>query len=100
MLAGFQRYVVAQNEAGLAGAAQNEAWILRIHLSVMLFEYWSKLGLQSSNTLAVTETSDSTPVSNKEFLDIQATTEYTISLKYICDMIRTNSQIHYTNKYS
>ena len=39
MLAGFQRYVVAQNEADLAGVAQNGAWSLRSHLSVMLFEY-------------------------------------------------------------
>ena len=39
------------------------------------------------------------PVSNKEFLDIQATTECGYTLKCVCDMTRTYSQMHCTDKY-
>ena len=48
-----------------------------------------------SNPVAVTETSDIASVSSKEFLDMCGFT-----LKYVRDMIRANSQMHRTNKYS
>ena len=41
-----------------------------------------------------------TPVSSKEFLDIQATIECGFTLKRVHDMIRTYSQMHGTDKYS
>ena len=40
------------------------------------------------------ETSDTTPASSKDFLDIQAAIECRLSLKHVRDMIITNSQIH------
>ena len=40
------------------------------------------------------------PVSNKEFLDIQATIECGFILKHACDMTRTYSQMHCRDKYS
>ena len=40
------------------------------------------------------------PVSSKKSLDIQATTECGLTLKHVCDMIRTYSQMHGTDKYS
>ena len=40
---------------------------------------------------AVTYPSAMTPVSNKEFLDIQATIECGFTLKRLCNMIRTYS---------
>ena len=46
------------------------------------------------------KTSDFVPVSSKEFLDIQATIECGFTLKRVCDMIRTYSQMHRTDKYS
>ena len=49
---------------------------------------------------AVTSTFDIAPVSSKEFLDILATTECGFTLKHICDMIRTYSEMHHTDKYS
>ena len=50
--------------------------------------------------VAVTQTSDFTPASSKEFLDIQETIECGFTLKRICDMIRTYSQMHCTDKCS
>ena len=50
--------------------------------------------------VAVTLTSDIAPVLSKEFLDIQANIECGFTLKGVCDMIRTYSQIHCTNKHS
>ena len=44
-----------------------------------------------SSSTAVTLTSDSVPLSSKEFLDIQATTECRFILKRIHNMIRTYS---------
>ena len=44
-----------------------------------------------SNPVAVTQTSDFSPVSSKEFLDIQVTTECRFTLKHVCDMTRTYS---------
>ena len=38
--------------------------------------------------------------SSKEFLDIQTTIECGFTLKCLCDMTRTYSQIHCTDKYS
>ena len=49
---------------------------------------------------AVTQTSDIAPVSSKEFFDIQATIERGFTLRRVCDMIRTYSQMHRTGKYS
>ena len=43
-----------------------------------------------SNFVAVTEASDIAPVLSKEFLEIQATTEFEFSLNRVCDMIRTH----------
>ena len=45
-----------------------------------------------SSPIAVTYTSDFAPVSGKEFLDIQATTECGFTLKRVRDMIKTFSQ--------
>ena len=53
-----------------------------------------------SSPVAVTSTSDSAPVSSKEFLDIQAIIECGFILKRVRDMIRTYSQMHRTDKYS
>ena len=50
--------------------------------------------------VAVTKTSDSLPASRKEFIDIQATIKCGFTLKHVCDMIRTYSQMHCTGKYS
>ena len=44
-----------------------------------------------SSPVAVTYPSAMTPVSIKEFLDIQSTTEWGFTLKRVCDMIRTYS---------
>ena len=40
------------------------------------------------------------PASRKEFLDIQATIERGFTMKRLCDMIRTYSQMQHTDKYS
>ena len=40
----------------------------------------------------VTQASDIAPVSSKDFLDIQATTEYGFTLNRVRDMIRTYNQ--------
>ena len=53
-----------------------------------------------SSPVAVTQTSDFMPASSKEFVDIQATIECGYNLKQVCDMIRTHSQMHCTDKYS
>ena len=44
--------------------------------------------------------SDFTPVSSKEFFDIQATIECGFTQKRVRDMTRTYSQMHRTDKYS
>ena len=49
------------------------------------------------NPVAVT---DFVPASTKEFPDIQATIECEFTLKCTCDMTRTYSQMHPTDKYS
>ena len=41
-----------------------------------------------SSLVAITETSDIVPLSSKEFLDIQATTESRFILKHACGVIR------------
>ena len=41
-----------------------------------------------------------TPVSSMEFLNIQASIEYGFTLKRMCDMIKTYSQMQLTHKYS
>ena len=46
------------------------------------------------NPFAVIQTSDIAPVSSKEFLDIQATTECRSTLKLVRDMIMTYSLIY------
>ena len=52
-----------------------------------------------SSPIAVTETSNFAPVLSKEFLDIKAITVCEFTLKHVGDMIRTNSQMHHTDKY-
>ena len=44
--------------------------------------------------------SDFAPVSSKELLDIQATVECGFTLKRVCDIIKTYSQMRSTDKYS
>ena len=44
--------------------------------------------------------SNSTSVLSKEFLDIQVTIECGFTLKCVCDMIRTYSQMHHTDEHS
>ena len=57
-------------------------------------------GLEPTTTLFINEhstslakASDFTPASSKEFLDIQATIECGFTLKCVCDMIKTYSQV-------
>ena len=50
--------------------------------------------------VAVTYSSDFTPASSKEFLDIQGSIESGLTLKRVHDMIRTYSQMHPTDKCS
>ena len=50
------------------------------------------------NPIAVTKTSDIGPVCSKEFLDIQETIECKFTLKCMCDMRITCSQMHRTDK--
>ena len=57
-------------------------------------------GTRTHNHLVRKQTSDIEPVSSKEFLDTQATTECGFTQKCVCDMIRTYSQMHCRNKYS
>ena len=40
------------------------------------------------------------PALSKEFLDIHATIECEVTLKRVCDMTRTCSEMHHTGKYS
>ena len=49
---------------------------------------------------AITYTSDFMPASRKEFPEIKATTDCGFTLKCQCNMIRTYSQVHRTDKYS
>ena len=42
-----------------------------------------------SNPVAVTKPSNIVPVSSKEFLDIQATMEHRLTLKHVCEIIKT-----------
>ena len=53
-----------------------------------------------SNPVAVTLPSDFAPASSKEFVDIQATIDCGFTMKCVCDMTRTYSQMHRTDKYS
>ena len=53
-----------------------------------------------TNPVAVTSTSNIAPVLSKEFLDIQVTTECRFTIKRVCDMIKTYSQMAHTDKYS
>ena len=46
------------------------------------------------------KTSNFAPASSKEFLATQATIECWFTLKRVCHMIRTYSQMHRTDKYS
>ena len=48
----------------------------------------------------ILSSSDYTPVSSKEFLDIQANIECGFTMKHVCDMTRTYSQMHRTDKFS
>ena len=53
-----------------------------------------------SSLAAVTSTSDIVPVSNKKFLDIQATIECGFTMNRLRDMLRIYSQLQRTDKYS
>ena len=53
-----------------------------------------------SNSVAVTETLEIASALNKEFLDIQATTECRFTLECVRDVIITYNQMHRTDKYS
>ena len=53
---------------------------------------WLRVKLQSLKL-------DIAPVSSKEFLHIQANTEYGFTLKCVCDMTRTYSERHRTDKW-
>ena len=53
-----------------------------------------------SSPAAVTAVTDFGPASSKEFLGIQAIIECAFTLKSVCDMTRTYSQMHQTDKYS
>ena len=63
-------------------------------------EFRTRLGFKQYDVIltripvAVTQTSDFAPVLSKEFLDIQATTKCVFTLKHMCDMIRTYSQMY------
>ena len=65
---------------------------------------WFSVCLQTvivgSNPLAVTWTSDMMPVWSKEFLGIHATIQCRFTLKLVCDMIITYSQMDGTDNYS
>ena len=67
--------------------------VIRTHSHLNYKRTLHRLGsnLLGSNPVLVTKTSDIAPVSSKEFLDIQATTECRFILKRICDMIGTHS---------
>ena len=56
--------------------------------------------VEDSSPVGVTQISDFAPASSKEFLDIQATTEWGFTLKCVRDMTRTYSQMHCRDKYS
>ena len=53
-----------------------------------------------SSPVAVTSPSNFAPASSKEFLDIHTTIKCGFTLKCVCDMTRTYSQMHCTDKYS
>ena len=53
-----------------------------------------------SKPVAVTKTLNIAPVSTKVFLDFHKNIESGFTLKRVCDMIKTNSQMHRTDKYS
>ena len=46
------------------------------------------------SSITVTQTSDIAPASRSQFFNIQATIEFEFTLKRVCDMIRTYSQIY------
>ena len=54
--------------------------------------YHNRFAFQSKSTLCI--------YSSKEFLDIEATIECKVTPKRVSDMIRTYSQMHFTDKYS
>ena len=54
----------------------------------------------SSSPVAVTQTSDFAPALSKEFLEIEETIDSGFTLKRLCDMIRTYSQMHCTCKHT
>ena len=54
----------------------------------------------SSSPVAVTQTSDFAPALSKEFLEIEETIDSGFTLKRLCDMIRTYSQMHHIDKCS
>ena len=55
----------------------------------MIESSFMNLVVVSSNAGAVTKASDVAAVLSKEILDIQATTECRLTLKRVCDAIRT-----------
>ena len=61
--------------------------------------FFTKYVVVGSNPLAVTLTSDITPVLNKEFLDIKANTWCRFTPKRVCDMVRKLSQIKQGHGY-
>ena len=54
----------------------------------------------SSIAIAVTYTSDTTPVLSRYVFDIQATTECGFTLKHISDTMGTYNHVQHTDKYS
>ena len=70
----------------------NDCNVIRTHSHLNYKRTLHRLGsnLLGSNPVLVTKTSDIAPVSSKEFLDIQGTTECRFILKRICDMIGTH----------
>ena len=50
-----------------------------------------------SNPVSVTQTSNIANVLRKKLLDIQATIEYRFTLKRVCDMLRTDTQLFSIN---
>ena len=68
-----------------------------VHLTVCSYDVNVTYACQSESTLY---SLDLAPVLSKEFLDVQATIECGFILKGIRGMIRTHSQMHFTDKYS
>ena len=64
--------------------------ICMVHLTAC--HYHNRFAFPSKSTLCI--------YSSKEFLDIEATIECKVTPKRVSDMIRTYSQMHFTDKYS